>query len=138
MRCRECSLVWLGNPPSPEEMGDHYGLDYDRAIAGAGEDPNHWSGRRNTLLQYKSGGALLDLGCSSGGFLSSMRSPAWKLYGIEMSDAVAKKAEARCGAEVFVGDILHLRGRASMRSPAFTYLNIFTIRARCWPKWLNG
>src|ERR1700676_4623965 len=41
LRCRECSLVWLKNPPSPEEMGYHYGPDYDRAIAGAGEDPKH-------------------------------------------------------------------------------------------------
>lgn len=106
MRCRECSLVWLGDPPSPEEMGYHYGSDYDRAIAGAGEDPNHWSGRRDTLARYKSGGAILDLGCSSGGFLTSIKSSAWKLYGIEMSDVVAKKAEAKCGAQVFVGDIL--------------------------------
>lgn len=106
MHCRECSLVWLGNPPSPEEMGYHYGPDYDRAIAGAGEDPNHWRGRRDTLLRYKSGGSILDLGCSSGGFLTSLKSPSWKLYGIEMSDSVAEKAAAKCGAEVFVGDIL--------------------------------
>jgi SAM-dependent methyltransferase len=106
MRCRACSLVWLGNPPSLEEMGYHYGPDYDRAIAGAGEDPNHWRGRRETLLRYKCGGAILDLGCSSGGFLTSVKSPSWKLYGIEMSDSVAKRAEAKCGAQVFVGDIL--------------------------------
>jgi SAM-dependent methyltransferase len=106
MRCRACSLVWLGNPPSPEEMGYHYGPDYDRAIAGAGEDPNHWRGRRDTLLRHKCGGAILDLGCSSGGFLTSVKSPSWKLYGIEMSDSVAKRAEAKCGAQVFVGDIL--------------------------------
>lgn len=106
LRCPRCELVWLDDPPSPEEMGQHYGVDYDRAIAGAGDDPNHWSGRRDTLLQHKSGGAILDLGCSSGGFLDSVKSPAWKLYGIEMSDAVARRAEARCGAEVFVGQIL--------------------------------
>jgi SAM-dependent methyltransferase len=106
LRCPSCSLVWLENPPTPEEMGYHYGSDYDRAIAGAGEDPNHWQSRRDTLFRYKSGGAILDLGCSSGGFLTSVKSPAWKLYGIEMSDSVARKAEAKCGAQVFVGDIL--------------------------------
>lgn len=106
MRCGQCLLVWLGNPPAPEEMGYHYGPDYDRAIAGAGEDPNHWQGRRDTLLRHKSAGAILDLGCSSGGFLTSLKSPSWKLYGIEMSDSVAEKAKAKCGAQVFVGDIL--------------------------------
>ena len=35
VRCFSCSLVWLQDPPRPEEMGNHYGEDYDRAIAGA-------------------------------------------------------------------------------------------------------
>lgn len=105
VRCRGCALVWLKDPPSPAEMGEHYGVDYDRAITAAGEDPNHWSDRRNTLARYKSGGSILDLGCSSGGFLQSLKSDSWTLFGIEMSDEVAKRAEA-IGAKVFVGDIL--------------------------------
>jgi len=106
VRCQSCSLVWLKDPPSPSEMGDHYGVDYDRAIAAAGEDPNHWLERRDTLLKYKSGGSLLDLGCSAGGFMQSLKGPEWKLFGIEMSEEVARRAEASTGAKVFVGDIL--------------------------------
>lgn len=106
VRCTACSLVWLKDPPSPAEMGEHYGLDYDRAIAAAGEDPNHWTERRDTLARYKSGGCLLDLGCSSGGFLRSLDSNSWTLYGVEMSEDVARRAETRTGAKVFVGDIL--------------------------------
>jgi SAM-dependent methyltransferase len=106
LKCPSCSLVWLANPPAPVEMGRHYGEDYDRSVAGAGEDPNHWSDRRDTLLTYKSTGAVLDLGCSSGGFLTSLKGPTWKRYGIEMSPAVAERARAKCNAEVFVGDIL--------------------------------
>lgn len=106
VRCRSCSAVWLKDPPPPNVMGDHYGVDYDRAIAAAGDDPNHWSERRDTLLKYKSGGSLLDLGCSAGGFLRSVKSPGWTLSGIEMSEDVARRAEASSGAKVFVGDIL--------------------------------
>jgi SAM-dependent methyltransferase len=106
VRCPACSLVRLANPPAPAEMGAHYGAAYDRSIAGGGEDPGHWLARRDTLLRYKSGGAVLDLGCSSGGFLSSLKGDSWKLFGIEMSETVAKRAEERCGARVFVGDIL--------------------------------
>jgi SAM-dependent methyltransferase len=105
-RCPGCSLVWLQNPPPPDEMGAHYGLDYDRAITGGGEDPKHWTPKRAVILRHKRGGSILDLGCSSGGFLSSLRGPSWKLYGIEMSEEVAHKARVNCGAEVFVGDIL--------------------------------
>jgi SAM-dependent methyltransferase len=106
VRCGGCSLVWQKDPPPPGEMGDHYGVDYDRAIAAAGDDPGHWTERRDMLLKYKSGGSVLDLGCSSGGFLQSLKGPAWTLYGIEMSEQVARRAEAATGAEVFVGDIL--------------------------------
>ena len=106
LRCPSCSLVWLSNPPQPTEMSEHYGADYDRSVATAGEEPNRWRGRWEMLSQYKSGGAILDLGCSAGGFLAGLRNSSWRLYGIDMSEAVAREARARSGAEVFVGDIL--------------------------------
>ena len=87
-------------------MGEHYGPDYDRSVAAAGKSPDRWRGRVETLTQYKAGGSILDLGCSSGGFLSALKNPAWKLYGIEMSDEVAQRAHDDTGADVFVGDIL--------------------------------
>jgi len=107
LRCWSCSLVWLKDPPAPAEMSFHYGSDYDRLIASAGESsPERWHGRQGTLLRYKTGGALLDLGCSSGSFLETLMGPSWKLHGIEMSEVAAKKAQAKTGAQIFIGDIL--------------------------------
>jgi SAM-dependent methyltransferase len=106
VECSSCSYVWQQNPPPLERMGEHYGEDYDRSVAAAGEEPNRWRSRWETLAQHKSGGALLDLGCSAGGFLAGLRNSSWTLYGIEMSNVVAKKAQAKSGAQVFVGDIL--------------------------------
>lgn len=106
LRCSSCSMVWLHDPPPPSEMGQHYGEDYDRAISRTGQDPRHWTRRRGTLLRYLSSGAILDLGCGSGGFLASLKGPEWKLFGIEISERAAREAEARTGAQVFVGDIL--------------------------------
>jgi SAM-dependent methyltransferase len=106
VRCPSCSLVWLEDPPPPEQLGEHYGPDYDRAVAAAGDSVDRWIGRVRTIAQYKSGGALLDLGCSSGGFLQAIAGPSWKLFGIEMSELVAERAKAASGARVFVGDIL--------------------------------
>ena len=106
MRCPSCALVWLKDPPPPASMGEYYGPDYDRWVAAAGDSPERWAGRVKTIAQYKTGGSLLDLGCSSGNFMQAMKSPQWKLYGIEMSDAVARRAESVSGAQVFVGDIL--------------------------------
>jgi SAM-dependent methyltransferase len=106
IRCSSCSLVRLENPPPPAEMAEHYGSNYDKAISGPGDNPDHWRERRAALLRFKSGGTLLDLGCSSGGFLTGMKGPSWKLFGVEMSDAVANRARKQSGAEVFVGNIL--------------------------------
>ena len=106
VRCLSCDLVWLKDAPPPREMGAHYGTDYDRAIAAGGADPNHWTERRDLLTSYKSGGSILDLGCSSGGFLQSLDRDSWTRYGIEMSAEVARYAEVNAAAKVFVGDIL--------------------------------
>ena len=108
VRCESCSGVWLASPPQPEEMGDHYTDDYHNAIvmAGEGSAASRWKDQVEMIAQNKSGGALLDIGCSSGGFLSTVKASAWKLYGIEMEETTAQRARAATGAEVFVGDAI--------------------------------
>jgi SAM-dependent methyltransferase len=103
-------MVWLDEPPSKSEMSMHYGSDYDRTICTAAKAPEHWFGRRDELLRLKpGGGSVLDLGCATGGFLSTLKGRSWKLYGIEISEEAAAIARHRCGAEIFVGDVLDAR-----------------------------
>jgi SAM-dependent methyltransferase len=106
IRCESCSGVWLEDPPKPEEMGRHYTEDYHKAIVAAGEwsATSRWKNQVKLISDYKAGGAILDIGCSSGGFLSTMKGAAWKLYGIEMEESTAERARATAGADVFVGD----------------------------------
>jgi 2-polyprenyl-3-methyl-5-hydroxy-6-metoxy-1,4-benzoquinol methylase len=107
VRCSACSVVWLNHPPRPDEMHLHYTDAYHKLISAAGEtSPWRWQRHKRELAHCKQSGSLLDLGCSSGSFLESLRGEPWKLYGIEMSVDCAKRAEARTGAKVFVGDIL--------------------------------
>lgn len=107
VRCPGCRLVWLENPPKPAEMGKHYGPNYDRFIGRAGDNSDQrWRSRRETISSYKSSGKILDLGCSSGSFLETLKGEAWELFGVEMSPEAAAQAITRSGANVFVGDIL--------------------------------
>jgi SAM-dependent methyltransferase len=124
LRCPSCKLVWLHDPPSPSAIGEHYGSDYDRVISAAAKASDHWKPRRDELLRYKSGGSVLDLGCASGGFLSTLEGPAWKLFGVEMSEDAARMARNRCGAEVFVGDVLDAPF-APASFDAITCFNVF-------------
>ena len=95
VRCPACSLVWLSHPPKPAEMHLHYTDAYDKLISASGQNsPHRWRARKAALMPHKQSGALLDLGCSSGSFLESLKGEAWKLYGIEMSADCAKIAEA--------------------------------------------
>jgi len=106
VRCSSCTGVWLASPPKPEEMGLHYTEDYHKGImaAGEGDVASRWKYPRRRIAEYKQGGEVLDIGCSSGGFLSTMKGSAWKLYGIEMEESTAERARANTGASIFVGD----------------------------------
>jgi len=108
LRCSTCSHVWIANPPKPEEMGIHYSQEYHRAIMASGEESveDRWGRQRDVITGLKKGGAILDIGCSSGAFLGMMKGRSWKLYGIEMEASTAAKAKAATGAEVFVGEAL--------------------------------
>jgi 2-polyprenyl-3-methyl-5-hydroxy-6-metoxy-1,4-benzoquinol methylase len=105
LRCPSCGLVWIGNPPGPEEMGPHYSTVYDRAVTTAGECLDRFEWRRQQLARYKAHGSVLDIGCSAGSFLYCMRRSGWQVYGIEMSRSAADTARERSGAKVFNGDI---------------------------------
>jgi len=107
-RCSTCSYVWLASPPKPEEMWRHYTEDYHRDIMAAGEGlaTARWQRQRDFVSRTKNSGVILDIGCSSGGFLSTLKNGSWKLYGIEMEPSTAERARAGTGAEVFVGDVL--------------------------------
>jgi SAM-dependent methyltransferase len=124
VRCPACSLVWLSQPPTAEEMHRHYTDAYDQLISAAGQNsPERWRDRKQTLAQYKQSGALLDLGCSSGAFLESLQGKQWELHGIEMSRDSARTAEARSGAQVFVGHILD----ASFPPGSFDVITCFDV-----------
>lgn len=124
VRCPACSLVWLSQPPTADEMYQHYTDAYDRLISGSGQNsPERWRARKDTLFQYKKSGALLDMGCSSGAFLQSLQGKQWALYGIEMSKDSAKNAEARSGAHVFVGHVLE----ASFPPESFDVITCFDV-----------
>jgi SAM-dependent methyltransferase len=105
-RCSACTCVWLVNKPEPKEMAFHYDQDYHDAIVAAGEGSadQRWNEQRQVISRYKPGGTILDIGCSSGAFLSTLTPGEWRLYGIEAERSTAEKASAATGAEIFVGD----------------------------------
>jgi len=107
LRCPACLHTWLDHPPTPQQMGYYYSDKYHRAIGHAGEtSPKRWKRQLQVIEQYRTGGRVLDIGCSSGGFLGYLKGGPWELYGIEASGPTAERARSVTGAEVFAGDVL--------------------------------
>ena len=111
----------------------HYDEEYHRTISIAGESAaaSRWRRHRNLLLQQKRCGSILDVGCSSGGFLNTLKNDGWDLYGIEMEPATAEKARATTGAHVFVGDVAH----APFPDEHFDVITCFDILEHVYDPW---
>ena len=107
LRCSMCKHTWLDNRPTPEEIGSYYTDKYHRAISHAGETAaKRWRRQLQVISNYKASGRILDIGCSSGGFLSYLNSETWERYGIEASVPTAERARSISGADIFAGDVL--------------------------------
>jgi len=106
LRCSGCCCVWTADPPAPKNMAFHYGEDYHRAIRAGGERDAaaRWKVPRRTIARYKKSGCILDIGCSSGGFLKTMN--GWSLHGIELDPKTAERARMNVSGDIFVGNAL--------------------------------
>lgn len=74
-------------------------------------------------MEYKQSGALLDIGCSSGAFLRTLKDKDWKLFGIEMEPTTAEKAREATGAQIFVGNAMD----APFPSESFDVITAFDV-----------
>lgn len=111
VRCRACSLVYLDPRPTWDEMRKFYPEDYaphsfkrtfsplQRLIRRGG-----FRRKRQLVQRRKLGGALLDVGCATGGFLQTMSQDGnWRLFGVEPDAEAACRAAEIKGAQVFHG-----------------------------------
>jgi SAM-dependent methyltransferase len=107
LRCSFCSHIWLGNPPTPEQLNFYYSNEYHQALEHSGEnDTKRWGPQQKVLSRYKTEGSILDIGCSAGGFLAYLKGEPWKLHGIEASADTAEKARRNTGGNIFAGDVM--------------------------------
>jgi len=144
-RCSICACVWMPDPPCHAELPFHYDDDYNRVTSSAGQTlaPKRWKQQRALISRYKHGGKLLDIGCSSGGFLGTLDPRQWELYGIEIAAQMASEARATAGAEVFTGSVMD----ASFAQNSFDVITCFDVlehqydppgflaKVRGWLKW---
>ena len=107
LRCDRCSLVFIDPLPAEALLASTYGAEYYEPWQGAEERPRRrmWRGRLRRLARRTAPGRLLDVGCGDGLFLSEATAAGHRATGIEFSPEGARRAAARVGGPVAVGDL---------------------------------
>jgi len=112
LRCPDCTLVYVGNPPSGDDLkrlysfdaGYHTGLP-DEASPEAAVHRRAAREYYRALSRFRSRGRILDVGCASGFFLRVAREEGWETCGLEMSPDTARVARERFGLDVVTGTL---------------------------------
>jgi SAM-dependent methyltransferase len=108
VRCQDCGLLFVANPPGPQALQKLYSFEagYHAELAADDWAARHHrnEARRNltTLQRHARRGRLLDIGCSTGLFLELARDAGFDAVGIEYSPDSARIAQGK-GLDVAVG-----------------------------------
>lgn len=91
VRCRDCKLVYVSNPPTPEALARFYSFagDYHTEFVTSKRLREEFLERGRLYLRYLSRfagtGRLLDVGCSAGFFMNVAQDHGWSVTGLEFS-----------------------------------------------------
>jgi len=110
-KCKACHLVYVGNPPSEEELTELYSFKYGYHKE-IGNNHNGYpnlcraKNQYNFLRKFANHGALLDVGCSAGFFLNQLKQHNWfDIHGLEISSDTAAIAQHKFGFNITTGTL---------------------------------
>jgi SAM-dependent methyltransferase len=112
VRCDGCGLLFVDNPPTAEQLQEHYSFDtgyHQGLVSSSAEVAKHTAealANLRVLQQSASPSRLLDVGCSTGLFLSAAREAGWDINGLEYSADSARVARERLGAVIQQGELV--------------------------------
>lgn len=116
VRCDRCGLVYQNPRPTLAAMGQHYPDSYESYNLDGDAARRSWLLRRalqvgldkraRTVMRFRRGGYLLDVGCATGIFLNGMRRfPGWTLHGVDPSEHAAAIARRLPGVQIVTGTL---------------------------------
>jgi len=110
VKCAGCGLIRLDPQQEPEDGQALYQPDYYREMKGISKilETLFLNERKRIVEKFKKPpGALLDLGCGTGGFLKVMARGGWKAQGIEKSDKIKKYSTEE--NKIYCADLLDMK-----------------------------
>lgn len=119
VKCSECGLVYLNPRPAQQELNTQYPAEYHIAKL-LGREPkteceieeeiNKNIGTSAEIVkQFGTRGKLLDIGCSAGFFIASLKRRGWDVTGIDISEWASRFAREKLGLDVLTGSLEEVR-----------------------------
>jgi len=113
VQCARCGLVYLNPRPTKERIGIYYPPNYQAnmlsLLAKGKTNPVARAGfamvRRRRTPPFRTGGRLLDVGCSNGAYLAAMRENGWDVEGLEFDRDAVEYARRSRNLEVSQNEI---------------------------------
>jgi 2-polyprenyl-3-methyl-5-hydroxy-6-metoxy-1,4-benzoquinol methylase len=102
--CQKCSLVFVKNHVTTDELIAHYAAMDDASYGDSNVDClNHYYLALGAMIRrrFPQPGRLLDVGCSRGWFLDTMKE--WECHGNEITDTYGMTAREKHGDRIFIG-----------------------------------
>jgi 2-polyprenyl-3-methyl-5-hydroxy-6-metoxy-1,4-benzoquinol methylase len=110
-QCKYCNLVYVQNPPLPEELKRLYSFKAGYQVRFRDDDKEcqkyiaEAQQHYEFINRYKRRSRILDIGCSAGFFLKVARDHDWDTHGLEISEDSAALAGERYGLNVTIGNL---------------------------------
>ena len=114
IRCKNCGLVYVANPPSREELVNLYDKEYFMGNPSRFGYINYFEEENNNAVnqmrianninKYAVKGKILDVGCATGNFLRLFGNN-WERYGIDISKYISSYAKEIPECRIFEGEL---------------------------------
>jgi SAM-dependent methyltransferase len=104
VKCRNCGLVYLNPRPTPSSISEYYETFKPGDIKRKPQFYERFYYDFFRGLPLKRKGALLDVGCGSGGYLYHFKKKGWQVAGLDIQDT--DYAKGALGLDARVGTLL--------------------------------
>lgn len=123
LRCKRCSLLFVGERLSQKQLQAYYEKMPDDFAYSDTENIKNLKYYYLTLIglisKKISTGKILDVGCSSGQFLDCLQ--GWECHGIERDSRYAQKARLKYGNNIHIGTLQDYESRQG-------YFDVITLQ----------
>ncbi len=111
VRCSKCSLVYVENRPSQQQLSRFYNDEsYHAELTDDSTAVSLWHKRTAArqfqfVRRHKQSGRVLDIGCSVGFFLRIAKDNGWETFGVDQNARSVEYAKEKYGLKVTSGDL---------------------------------